>query len=137
MTDTKVTAKIETKGDAFVLTAGFKYDTIHNLVKYGKGDALKLIEKENKDEKFRVSADKIASFSAHGVAFTGANADGYAEATGCFPRTSMSKKEKEEYLVENFALIIASLNEVQTQVESAAKDLDKVMGVVKGSINIG
>lgn len=137
MAETKINAKIETKGDAYVLTAGFRFDTINNLKKFGKGAALELTEKESKDVKFAVTAGAVASCSAHGVTFTGANADGYAEMTGCFPKTSMSKVEKENYLTDNFALVLASLNEVQAQVEAASKDLDTVISTVKKSITIG
>lgn len=136
-TNTKKTATIETKGDAYVITAGFKYDTIGNLNKFGKSAALQLTEKDSKDVKFKVATSAIPSVSAHGVSFTGANSDGYAEVTGCFPKTSMSADDKKAYLKDNFALILVSLNEVQTQVEAAEKDLDGVMKNVDNAIKIG
>lgn len=136
-TNTKKTATIETKGDAYVLTAGFKYDTIKNLNKFGKGSALQLTEKDSKDVMFKVSTNAVASISAHGVSFTGANSDGYAEVTGCFPKASMSAEDKKAYLKDNFALILVSLNEIQTQVEAANKDLKGVMDNVDNAIKIG
>lgn len=136
-TNTKKTATIETKGDAYVITAGFKYNTIKDLVKFGKASALNLTEKDSKDVMFRVMTDSIGSVSAHGIAFTGANDNGYAEVTGCFPKTSMSADEKKSYLKNEFALILVSLNAVQAQVEAAAKDLDGVMKDVDNAIKIG
>lgn len=136
-TANKNQATIKTLGDSFVLTAGFKLETLNNLVKYGKGAALKLVDEKTESEYFVVSASKTPSMGQFGVSFTGANSDGFAEVTGHFPKPSMSKDEKKAYLRDNFALVLANLDNVQKQVEASSKDLDALMKSVNGAITIG
>lgn len=133
----KVNATIETKGDAFVITAGFKLNTINNLKKYGKEAALQLVDAETKDTYFSVNADKCGSYSKYGITFTGANKDGLAEVTGIFPENSMTSEKKKEYIKDEFALVIANLNKIQEQVEKASGELDGVMKTVEASITVG
>ena len=129
-------ATITALGDAFVLTAGFKYETVKNLIKYGKENALTLVDPETKDPYFRVSVGTEAEASKYGVVFTGANKQGFAECTGSFPSIGMSEEKKAAYLRDYYALVLANLNEVQAQVETAAKELDKIMELVDSSIEI-
>lgn len=136
MAEVKAKATITALGDAFVITAGFKLKTIKNLMKYGKDTALKLIDKESKEEYFRVTAGKAAEASKYGVVFTSANKAGYAECTGLFPKAEMTEEKKKEYLVDNYAFVIAHLNTVQEQVAMAEKELEGVMSVVDESITL-
>ena len=131
------TTKIEAKGDAFVITSGIKYDDIQNLVKYGKGDALKLISKETKEEYFVVSIKNKGAVNKYGIDFTSKTADGFAEVTMQFNKVNMSKDEKENYLKDNFAYIISYVDEVQKQVEAAIKDLNALMENAKKAITVG
>lgn len=130
----KPQATIKTLGDAFVITAGFKLETIKNLKKYGMQDALMLVHEETKDPYFNISYGREAEASKYGVVFTGANAMGYAECTGSFPDIAMSDEKKREYLKDNFAFVIANLNKLQAPVEAAEKALDKVMAAVDAAI---
>ena len=129
-------AHIKTAGDAFVITAGFKFETVKNLIKYGKSSALEIINKETKESVFKVALGKASEVSRFGIVFTGKNKDGFAECTGCFPRPSMSEEEKKECLRSNFAYVIAHLNEVQKQIEDNDQELKGVMEVVDKSITI-
>lgn len=130
----KPQATIKTLGDAFVITAGFKFETIKNLKKYGMESALVLVNDETKDPYFCVSHGHEAEASKYGVVFTGANASGYAECTGSFPEIAMSDEKKREYLKDHFAFVIANLNKVQAPIEAAEKELDKVMATVNAAI---
>ena len=132
----EIKATIKSIGDAFVVTAGFKFETIENLVKYGKDKALFLTDKETKEPYFGVNAGTCAEISRFGVTFTGANKEGYAECTGYFPKPAMTEEQKKEYLRNNFAYVITYLNEVQKQVEAEEKDLKALIATVDGAITL-
>lgn len=127
---------IRTAGDAFVITAGFKLETVKNLAKYGKDNALKLVDKETKDPYFAVMTGKDTQISKFGVVFTGANRDGYAECTGFFPKTSMSEEAKKEFLRDNLAFAVNHINKIQEQIEEADVELQKVIATVDEAITI-
>lgn len=132
----KSTTKIEAKGDAFIITAGIKYDDIQNLIKYGKGNALTLINKETKETIFVVDIKSKGDVSKYGISFTSKNAQGFAEVTLNFKKLNMSKDEKTEYLKDNFAYVISYVDEIQKQVEEAVKVLNKLMQNATSAINV-
>ena len=132
----EVKATIKAVGDAFVITAGFKFKTLKDLIKYGKSAALTLTDKETKEPYFKVNVGKVAEATKYGIVFTGANKAGYAECTGTFPQVGMTEEKKTEYLKDNFALVLANVNTVQTQVTAAEKELNAVMEVVDASITV-
>jgi hypothetical protein len=132
----EVKATIKSIGDAFVVTAGFKYETAKNLIKYGKENALVLVDEKTKDPYFGVVLGDTTEISRFGITFTGANKEGYAECTGCFPKTSMSDEEKKAFLRDNLAYAVSYLNEVQKQVEAAEKDLKAIIATVDNAITI-
>ena len=136
MAENKPKTTIKTAGDAFVITAGFKLETVKNLTKYGKDNALKLVDKETKDPYFAVMVGTETQISKFGIVFTGANRDGYAECTGYFPRNSMSEEAKKEFLRDNLAYAVNYLNEIQKQIETEAVELQKVIAVVDAAIDI-
>ena len=125
MAENKPKTTIKTAGDAFVITAGFTLETVKDLIKYGKDNALKLVDKETKDPYFAIMVGNETQISKFGIVFTGANRDGYAECTGYFPKNSMSEKAKKEFLRDNLAYVVTYLNELQ-----------KVIAVVDAAINI-
>lgn len=129
-------ATIKSIGDAFVITAGFKYETVKKLIEYGKEKALTLVDQETKEPYFAVTLGKVANASRFGITFTGANEAGYAEATGMFPKASMKKEEKEKFLVSHYAFVVTRLNEVQAQVEAAEKELNKLISTANASITV-
>lgn len=134
MAELETKATIKTLGDAFVITAGFKLDTIKDLTKYGMGQALKLIDEKTEEEYFRVSTGEMAEVSRFGVVFTSKDPNGYAQCTGSFPELAMSDADKRNYLKDNFAFVITNLNKVQEHVVAAEKALDKVMADVDTAI---
>lgn len=136
MAEAKTKATIKALGDAFVITAGFKLETIKNLIKYGKESALKLVDKETKEPYFAVITADETQISKFGIAFTGANEDGYAECTGYFPKASMSKEKKKDFLRDNFAYVVSHLNQVQAQVEAEEKALNTVIATVDEAITL-
>ena len=136
MAENKPKTTIRTAGDAFVITAGFKLETVKNLIKYGKDSALKLVDKETKDPYFAIMVDNETQISKFGIVFTGANRDGYAECTGYFPKNSMSETEKKEFLRDNLAYAVNYLNEIQKQIEAEAVELQKVIATVDEAITI-
>ena len=136
MAEIKTKATIVAHGDAYVITADFKLKTIKDLIKYGKESALTLIDTETKDPYFSVKTGKVAEASKYGVVFTSANRQGLAQCTGTFPAVGMTEEKKTEFLKDNFALVIANLNEVAKQVATAEKELNGIMEVVDASITI-
>ena len=136
MATEKKTTTIKTLGDAFVITAGFKYETVDQLKKYGLEAALNLVDPETKDTEFSVNLGKCGEASKFGVTFTGANVEGYAEVTGTFPKASMSKEEKEKFLLDRYAHTISNLNKVQEQIEKSKDELDKLIATANKSIEI-
>ena len=129
-------ATIKSVGDAFVVTAGFKFETVKNLMKYGKGQALVLVNKETKEPYFAVTVGNTTEISQFGITFTGANKEGYAECTAHFPKPSMSEDNKKQFLRDRLAYAVAYLNDVQKQVEEEEKLLQKVMDTVDNAITI-
>ena len=136
MAENKPKTTIKTAGDAFVITAGFTLETVKDLIKYGKDNALKLVDKETKDPYFAIMVGNETQISKFGIVFTGANRDGYAECTGYFPKNSMSEEAKKEFLRDNLAYVVTYLNEIQKQIEAEAVELQKVIAVVDAAINI-
>lgn len=134
--ETKNVATIKVLGDAFVITAGFKFQTVKDLIKYGKDAALTLKDKETKDPYFRVNVGSHTEVSRYGVVFTNANKEGYAECTGFFAETGMSEENKLQFIKDKFAFAINHLNEVATQVETAEAELNSVMKVVDNAITM-
>ena len=134
--ETKNTATIKVLGDAFVITAGFKFQTVKDLIKYGKEAALTLNDKETKDPYFQVGVGPHADISKFGVVFTNANKEGYAECTGFFANTGMSEADKLAYIKDKFAFAVSHLNEVATQVTEAEAALNAVMKVVDNAITM-
>lgn len=133
---TEVKATIKSVGDAFVVTAGFKFDVIKNLIKYGKEQALVLVDEKTKEPYFGVAIGTHTEISRFGITFTGANREGYAECTGNFPKTSMSEEQKKEFLRDNLAYVVAYLGDVQKQVEAEGKALKAIIDAVDNAITI-
>lgn len=132
----EVKATIQTTGDAFVVTAGFKYETVQNLIKYGKEKALALVDEKTKEPYFGVNLGDHTEISKYGITFTGANRNGYAECTGCFPEASWSDEEKKDFLRDRLAYVVTYLNEVQKQVEAEEKTLKAIIATVDAAITI-
>lgn len=133
---TEVKATIKSVGDAFVVTAGFKFDTIKNLIKYGKSQALTLVNEKTNEPYFGVTLGTHTEISRFGITFTGANREGYAECTGNFPKTSMSEEQKKEFLRDNLAFVVSYLSDVQKQVEAESKALQAIIDTVNNAITI-
>ena len=132
----EVKATIKSVGDAFVVTAGLKFETIQNLMKYGKEDALVLVNDKTKEPYFAVAIGKTTEISRFGITFTGANRDGYAECTASFPVNSMPEDEKKDFLRDRLAYVVTYLGEVQKQVEAEEKALKAIIATVDGAITI-
>lgn len=136
-TEVKATkATIKSVGDAFVVTAGFKFDTVKNLIKYGKEQALTLVDEKTKEPYFGVTIGEHTEISRFGITFTSANREGYAECTAHFPENSMSEEQKKEFLRENLAYIVTHLGAVQKQVENESKVLKDIIDTVDNAITI-
>lgn len=135
-TETIKAPHIKAVGDAYVITAGFKFDTVVNLIKYGKDAALTLVDLETKDPYFAVSVGKTAEASKYGVVFTGADKNGFAQCTGSFPKLNMSEAEKAAYLKDNYAYTLANLTGISAQIVDAEKTLESLMKAVDASITI-
>lgn len=132
----EVKATIKSVGDAFVVTAGFKFSTIKNLIKYGKDKALTLVNEKTNEPYFGVTVGTHTEISRFGITFTGANRDGFAECTGHFPKTSMTEEQKKEFLRDNLAYAISYLNDVQKQIEAESKALKAIIDTVDNAITI-
>ena len=134
--ETIKTPNIKAVGDAYVITAGFKFETVVNLIKYGKDAALTLVEPETKDPYFAVSVGKVAEASKYGIVFTGADKNGFAQCTGSFPKVNMSEADKAAYLKDTYAYTLANLTLIATQIVDAEKELESLMKAVDASITI-
>ena len=132
----EVKATIKSVGDAFVVTAGFKFNTIKNLIKYGKDKALTLVNEKTNEPYFGVTVGTHTEISRFGITFTGANRDGFAECTGHFPKASMPEEQKKEFLRDNLAYAISYLNDVQKQIEAEDKTLKAIIDTVDNAITI-
>lgn len=126
-TETRKTTTIKSVGDAFVITAGFKLQTVKNLLKYDGSKALTLFDEETKEPYFQVGIGCDNSVSKYGITFTNANKEGFAECTCYFPKAGMTEEQKKDYLKDNLALVINNINAVQEQVDFNAAALDKLI----------
>lgn len=135
-TETIKAPHIRAVGDAYVITANFKFDTVVSLIKYGKDAALTLVDPETKDPYFAVSVGKAAEASKYGIVFTGADKNGFAQCTGSFPKMNMSEADKSAYLKDTYAYTLANLTLISTQIVGAEKDLENLMKAVDASITI-
>ena len=136
MADNRETTTIRTMGDAFVVTAGFKYETLKNLKKYGKEAALTRYNEETKDPIFCVNVGKTAEISRFGVSFTGEDEQGYAQLTAYFPKPNMSKADKKAFLQDHLAHVVTELDLIQAQIEKEEKALERVMATFEKAVKI-
>ena len=96
--------------------------------------ALKLIDPEDKSEKFAVGLG-APSCSKYGICFGDENAEGELFVTLENPITDHSDKEREQTeLTKYFAVLLNMLNTVEAQVVSIKDQLDTMEAEVKDSV---
>jgi hypothetical protein len=106
-------AKVKVLGSAAVVVSELKVKDIETLRKF-KPSALKLVDKETKDELFAVSMSSTPAFNKFGANFTNANAEGFAEMTITIP-TTVAEDQKKTYVADNFGYALLSLNKLEEQ----------------------
>lgn len=117
-------ANIKILGNAAVLTSTLKVEDINKLARF-KPEALKIINKETKDEIFAISfGHKLSigykpSITSHGVSFTDKTEDGYAQTTITLPSGFENDEDKIEYVKSQYGYILLNLNELEDQAQKA------------------
>lgn len=117
-------ANIKILGNAAVLTSTLKVEDINKLARF-KPEALKIINKETKDEIFAISFGPKPSIgykpsiTSHGVSFTDKTEDGYAQTTITLPTGFKDDKDKMEYVKNQYGYILLNLNKLEDQAQEA------------------
>jgi hypothetical protein len=113
-------AKITIMGDAAVVTSQIKTKDLETLKKF-KPTALKLVDKDKKETYFCADEGEKASFSKHGIVFTGTDGNGNAIATLALP-TGLEADKKADYVKNNYGYGLLNLNVLEAQVNEVVED---------------
>lgn len=109
-------ANIKILGNAAVLTSTLKAEDINKLARF-KPEALKIINKETKNEIFAISFGYRPNVTPYGVSFTDKTEDGYAQTTIALPPGFVDDKDKIEFVKNQYGYILLNLNKLEAQAQ--------------------
>jgi hypothetical protein len=98
-----------------------------------KPAALKLVDKETKDELFAVNMGTSAAFNKFGATFTNTNASGFAEMTIALP-TSVADDKKKEYVADTYGYALLNLNKLEAQAVDVLVDTAEDFAAINANI---
>lgn len=112
-----------------VITADMKYDDMRKIQKY-EPEKMVLKDKDG-NEKFRISIGECDSVSCVGITFAKDGDDAFARIE-IPPHT----ERKDEYVADNYGIIIAKANEIVESMKSALDDVDAKIAAIKAGITV-
>jgi hypothetical protein len=112
-----------------------KAETMMTLKKF-KPAALKLVDKETKDELFAASMGSSASFGKYGVCFPNKTEDGFAQVTLTLPTELKDEAAKKAYVQDTYGYALLSLNTLENQIASTMEEVGDDLAAINESIEV-
>lgn len=121
-------AKIKKVGQALVLTSAITTKDYDKVSKF-KPTALEL-RTEKGEVTFKVALGSDASISKYGINFDSADKDCNLQLT------AMTYATEKEEIIEDYAVVLASLKKVEDQVAAARNEVNELFESVSGSVEV-
>lgn len=130
-------SKINTYGNAVVITSAASLEDIKVLEKYNPAALTLKGGEDNKEVVFLVRSGKQSGMSQYGIVFDGKTRDEAGLATATFVLPSGHEDNLKEYLADVYGETLVNLGKVEQQIPAAVEAALKARADVMESIQVG